>query len=172
VGYGAYADSFVNSDILWNDPIATYNPVDTSHLIKVLPEIHFSEYFASFTPRSYPERVVITYPAYPASLSKILSNTSSDVVEAYLVVRAALRLAPLLGLHTEAWKAVRTLDETLKGIKKGAVGDRAEFCVGQVERALGFAAGRYFVNTTFGGESRKKGTKVINGKLHTSMLKS
>jgi endothelin-converting enzyme len=152
------------------DPIATYNPVDISLLSDALPEIHFPEYFASFTPRSYPEIVVVTYPAYPAALSTILRNTSSEVVEAYLVVRAALRIAPLLGLQTEAWKAVRTLDETLKGIKKGAVGDRAAFCVGQVEHALGFAAGRYFVNMTFGGESRKKATKVINGEYQNRLL--
>lgn len=28
---------------------------------------------------------------------------------------------------------------------------------------LGFAAGRYFANVTFGGDSREKGTKVITG---------
>ena len=53
--------------------------------------------------------------------------------------------------------------EALTGIKKGAVGDRAEYCVGQVEKRLGFAAGRFFVNETFGGESREKGTLVIKG---------
>jgi hypothetical protein len=106
----------------------------------------------------------MTYPAFPASLSKILNDTSSDVVEGYLVISAALRLSPLLGLKTGAWKTVRTLDETLGGIKKGAVGDRAEYCVAKVENALGFAAGRYFVNETFGGESREKGTRVITGR--------
>lgn len=49
----------------------------------------------------------------------------------------------------------------MKGIKPGAVGDRAEYCVSKVESALGFAAGRYFVKEVFGGESREKGTKVI-----------
>jgi endothelin-converting enzyme len=161
---------YINSEILYQDPIATYNPMPIFNLTESLPEIHFAEYFSTFTPRSFPETVVITYPEYPAALSKILNSTSSEVIEAYLVVRAALRLAPLLGLKTEAWKAVRTLDETLKGIKKGAVGDRAEFCVGKVEDALGFAAGRYFVNETFGGESKEKGTKVITGMstLHVS----
>jgi endothelin-converting enzyme len=32
-----------------------------------------------------------------------------------------------------------------------------------MQSTLGFAAGRYFSNITFGGESRKKGTKVITG---------
>ena len=68
-----------------------------------------------------------------------------------------------LGLETEAWQAVRSLEEVLNGIKKGAVGDRAEYCVGRVESALGFALGRYFVRETFGGESRKVATKVITG---------
>lgn len=66
-------------------------------------------------------------------------------------------------MSTEAWQAQRTLQETLTGIKKGAVGDRAEYCIGKVEESLGFAAGRYFINETFTGESREKGTKVITG---------
>ena len=70
-------------------------------------------------------------------------------------------MAQYLGAGTEAWRAARTLVERLRGIKPGAVGDRAEYCVGQVEFALGFAVGRYFVQETFGGESRAKGTKVI-----------
>lgn len=107
--------------------------------------------------------MIITSPAYLNSLATILDDTSSDVLEAYLVVRAALTLSPRLGTSTEAWQAQRFLQETLTGIKKGAVGDRAEYCIGKVEQSLGFAAGRYFVNETFAGESREKGTKVITG---------
>ena len=79
------------------------------------------------------------------------------------MISAALQLAPLLGLNTKARKAVRTLDETLQGIKKGAVDDRDEYCISKVESALGFAVGRYFVNETFGGESKEKSSQVING---------
>lgn len=64
-------------------------------------------------------------------------------------------------METKAWQAQRRLYELLSGVKKGAVGDRAEYCTGIVESTLGFAAGRYFANETFGGESREKGTKVI-----------
>ena len=110
-----------------------------------IPEIHFSEYFAAFTPRSYPERVIVTYPEYYQSLHDILEETSAEVVEAYLITRAALTLAPYLGPKTELWKAQRSLQETLSGIKKGAVGERWETCVHVVEEELGFAVGRYFV---------------------------
>jgi endothelin-converting enzyme len=161
------ASATLDLDLLFGDPFGTYNPMPISNLTDALPQIQFSDYFSTFTPRAYPERVIVTYPAYMHSLSAILTDTSSDVVEAYLVTRAALTLAPDLGLNTEAWKAVRTLVETLQGIKKGAVSDRSEICIGKVEAALGFAAGRYFVNETFGGESRKKGTEVITNIIDT-----
>ena len=74
-------------------------------------------------------------------------------------------LAENLGTETEAWKAARSLVEGLRGIKPGAVGDRAEFCVAKVETSLGWAAGRFFVKEAFGGESKKRGTKVITGKF-------
>ncbi|KDR81470.1 hypothetical protein GALMADRAFT_152331 [Galerina marginata CBS 339.88] len=155
------AKASLDLDVLQQDPVATYNPVSFSNLTETLPQIHFPTYFSAFTPRSFPDRVIMTYPAYAVSLSNILNETSSDVVEAYLITRAALALSPYLGMTTEAWQAQRTLLETLTGIKKGAVGDRSEYCIGEVEGNLGFAAGRYFVNETFGGDSREKGTKVI-----------
>jgi endothelin-converting enzyme len=115
--------------------------------------------------------VIVTYPAYSVSLSNILNETSSEVIEAYLVSRAALALSPYLGMSTEAWQAQRSLVELLTGVKKGAVGDRAEYCVGKVEDNLGFAVGRYFVNETFGDQAKEKGTKVITGinKLHLTL---
>ncbi|KAF8969921.1 hypothetical protein BDZ97DRAFT_1793392 [Flammula alnicola] len=155
------AQASLDLDILQQDPIATYNPAPLSNLTDTVTQIHFPTYFSTFTPRNYPDRVIMTYPAFVVSLANILDDTPSDVIEAYLVTRAALALSPFLGMNTEAWQAQRSLLEALSGIKKGAVGDRGEYCIGQVEDALGFAAGRYFVNETFGGDSREKGTKVI-----------
>jgi len=153
----------MHRDIIQQDPFATYNPAPLSNLTETLVQVHLPTYFSAFTPRSYPNRVIITHPPYAIYLSKLLEETPSSVIEAYLVIRAALALSPYLGSTTEAWQAQRSLIERLTGIKKGAVGDRSEYCIGQVENALGFAAGRFFVNETFAGDSRKKGTKVITG---------
>ncbi|KAI0319791.1 hypothetical protein OF83DRAFT_1108212 [Amylostereum chailletii] len=155
------ARASLDLDKLYQDPFGTYNKVPISNLTGTLKQINFGNYFASFNPRNYPEEVVITYPAYVTSLADILDETEDEVLEAYFVTRAALSLAPLLSMKTESWKAVRSLQEFLQGIKPGAVGDRAEFCVNKVDQALGFAAGRFFVNETFGAESKDRGTKVI-----------
>ncbi|OSX65107.1 hypothetical protein POSPLADRAFT_1044521 [Postia placenta MAD-698-R-SB12] len=163
----AIANASLDLDILYQDPIATYNPAPLEDLTTALPEIKFPEYFAAFTPRNFPSNVILTSTTYPSSLSAILNATTSETLEAYLVTRAGLALAPLLSLETEAWKAVRNLQEVLQGLKKGAVGDRAEFCTTQVEQAMGFATGRYFVNETFAGDSKEKGTKIIKDIVQT-----
>jgi endothelin-converting enzyme len=149
--------------VLYQDPIGTYNPLPLSNLSNSLHQIHFPTYFATFTPRTFPEKVIVTYPTYITSLSDILEDTAADVVEAYLVIRAALTLSPYLGTNTELWRAQRSLEELLTGVKKGVVGDRAEHCVERIEDALGFAAGRYFVNETFSEELKEQGTQVIKG---------
>ncbi|KAI0727183.1 metalloprotease [Fomitopsis betulina] len=163
----AIADASLDLDILYQDPVATYNPVPINNLTAQLPQIDLPEYFAAFTPRDFPNTVILTSVTYPSSLSVILNETDAETLEGYLVTRAALALSPYLGYDTQAWKAVRTLEERLKGLKKGAVGDRAEFCTTQVESALGFASGRYFVNETFAGDSKRKGTQIIEDIIDT-----
>lgn len=161
------AQATLDLDILYGDPYATYNPVSVSKFTEVLPQFHFSTYLSTFAPRNFPKLIIVTDDAYAKFLSKILIETPADIVEAYLVSRTALSLSPYLGQSTEPWKAVRSLEEELHGMKKGAVGDRAEFCTSTVEMAMGFAAGRYFVNETFAGDSKEKGTKVITDIVKT-----
>ncbi|OSD08705.1 Metalloprotease [Trametes coccinea BRFM310] len=155
------ANASLDLDVLFQDPIATYNPVSFKNVSEQLPQFDFATYFSAFAPRNFPSTIVLTSTTYLSSLSSILNETDSNTLEAYFVTRAGLAYASYLGLDTEAWKATRSLEEVLRGIKKGAVGDRAEYCVARVESAMGFAAGRYFVNETFGGESKEKATKVI-----------
>lgn len=155
------AKATLDLDILYGNPYATYNPVSVRNLSQTVPQVQFETYFTAFAPRNYPEKIIVTSYDYAKNLGHILDGTSSQVIEAYLVARAALELSPHLGLETEAWKAQRALVEALQGIKKGAVGDRSEYCVEKVEQTMGFAAGRYFVNETFGGDSKDKGEKVI-----------
>lgn len=158
------ADATLDQDKLEQDPFGTYNPTGINTLKSALPQINFPDYFATFTPRFFPSHVIITYKPYPSSLSRILERTRSDVIEAYLVVRAALEYAPNLGATTEAWKAVRQLQEVLDGLRPGATGERSEFCMRRVEAGMGFATGRYFVNATFPSDSKERAAEVISGK--------
>jgi len=161
------AEISLDLDKLYQDPFGTYNPVPISNVTRTLGRsINFGDYFAAFTTRAYPERVVVTSPAFMRALADILEETNVKVVEGYLIARSALAFSQYLGDRTEAWKAQRALFERLNGVKPGAVGDRSQYCIGTIENTMGFAAGRYFSNVTFGGESKEKGTKVITDIIH------
>lgn len=108
------ANASLDLDKLYQDPLGTYNPAPITNLTTALPQIAFGEYFATMTPRAFPERVIITYPAYAGALSEILAETNSSIVEAYLVAQAALQLSPSLGYGTEPWKITRELTEELQ----------------------------------------------------------
>jgi len=155
------ANASLDLEELYEDPIGTYNPIDFAKFAADLPEINFPMYISTFVPRSFPGTVIVTSTTYPASLSTILSETEDEVVEAYLVTRAALSLASFLTTDSDVWKAQRALVESLQGIKKGQVPDRSDWCVQLVENSMGFAAGRFFVQETFGGDSKEQGTRVI-----------
>ncbi len=162
------ANASLDLDVLYQDPLATYNPVPFKNVSDSLPEFDFATYFSAFALRSFPATIILTSTTYLSDLSQILNDTDKATLEAYFVTRAGLELAPYLGLDTEAWKAVRSLQEVLSGIKKGAVGDRAEYCIARTESALGFALGRYFVREAFGGASRETATKVITGMFNSN----
>ncbi|GJJ12083.1 hypothetical protein Clacol_006324 [Clathrus columnatus] len=145
------------------DPMGTYNPVDHEELAELLPEIDFPIYWSSFAPRAFPSKIIVTYKKYLTSLSKLLSNTTSDVIEGYLVARTSLTLAQYLGPETDIWKAHRLLVETLTGISKGAVQNREEYCIDQVTDidALGLAAGRFFALEAFSRESQVDTRNIV-----------
>ncbi|KAG9019715.1 hypothetical protein FRB90_010985 [Tulasnella sp. 427] len=156
------AKAHLDLDILYQDPFFTYNPYTFDNFTSHLPEIDFPAYIAAFTPRNFPEKIIVSYPPYLKSISRLISETNAEVLEAYFVARTALSYASYLGQTTQVWKAKRSLDELLRGLKKGAVEDRDEWCLARVEDVLGFAAGRFFVQETFGGKSQIKAAKVID----------
>ncbi|EJD52946.1 zincin [Auricularia subglabra TFB-10046 SS5] len=158
------AEASGDLDIILQDPLATYNPVPLATLAAQLPQINFPAYFAAFAVRRFPaSTVILTYPPFVRALSDMLRNTSIETLEAYLASRVALKYAQFLGPETDEWKAWKELDQTVKGIKKGVVTDRAEWCLDQVENRLGYAVGRFFAQESFGGDSQEKGVGVIKG---------
>ena len=168
--YFSHFDPLATSKILASDPLETYNRVPLSNLTETLPQMHFQEYFSSFAPRAFPSTVILDHPPFFSSLSPLLAETANSTVEAYLVARAALSLAHRLSPETKPWIAVHSLEKKLMGIKNSFAGDRAGFCVEQVQTAFGFATGRYFVREKLLGESKEKATKIVASKVSSSVI--
>lgn len=138
--------------MLFGDPVAVYNPQPFKNLTKYTDSyMDFAGYISAFAPRHFPENVIVTYPPYFRKLQKLVESTTAEVLQAYFVSQAALRLSPLLGLNTEPWRVVTEFNQALSGIKKGTPVDREKWCLAQLQDGFGFMAGRFFVNDVFGG---------------------
>lgn len=72
------------------DPSKSYNPVEFEALEKQVGWFNLREYVASFAPRSFPEKVVVTSEAYVKDLAKIVEEEDDWVLQGYFLVRAAM----------------------------------------------------------------------------------
>lgn len=141
----------VTSDVLFGDPVAVYNPQPLANLTKYTDTfMNFPGYLSAFTPRNFPKNVIVTYPPYFAKLEKLVESTTAEVLQAYLITRAAMKLSPLLGPSTEPWRIVTEFNQALQKVKKGTPTDRGKWCLAQMQNDLGFIAGRFFVDEVFG----------------------
>jgi len=131
-----------------------------------MPLLHFPTYLAAFTPRTFPEYLIVTYPPYLHDLTTILQTTPASIVEAYLVARAGIALGPNLGPDTKVWKAVRKLRELTGGPKLGKRANREGWCLGQVQDGLGFIAGRFYAEKAFDESSRTSAEDILSEIIH------
>lgn len=145
------------------NPKYAYNPFSFKQLEDTLPFMSLSSYLASFAPRNFPEKIIVTYPPYLESVSDILKDTPDHIVSAYFVTRMAITYSTSLGPETSIRKATRRLQEVLSGIKKGTPEDRQVKCQTWVDSVdgLGLIGGAEFVSRTFGGSSKEQAEEVI-----------
>ena len=87
------ANASLDLDVLYQDPIATYNPVPYKNVSDALPEFDFSTYFSAFAPRNFPSTIILTSTTYLPSLSEAFSKTSHEGPYAEAIDRGLTLLA-------------------------------------------------------------------------------
>lgn len=149
-----------------SNPSLAYNPYPFNNLSQELSFFSLPEYLSAYSPRSFPESIVVTYPPYISSVRKILSSTPDHVLSAYFVTRMGLSYSKFLGPATEVKIATRKLQVALQGLKPGVPEDRQQFCQSYADEleGLGLIGGKEFVEKTFGGNSKQKAEAVIYSK--------
>ncbi|SPO25443.1 related to Endothelin-converting enzyme 1 [Ustilago trichophora] len=142
------------------DPVASYNPINSTVLPYTFSSISWPAYFSALTVRT-PERVILSSPKFVTSLDALISRTKTEVLEAYLVWAAIRELGTALGPNVKLRAAAERLERYSKGVDADAKEDRETVCLGDLNAALGFMAGRYFVREAFKGDSKKRVEEII-----------
>ncbi|PWZ02255.1 zincin [Testicularia cyperi] len=142
------------------DPVGSYNPINTTSLPYTFASINWPSYFSALTVRT-PETVILTSPKFVASLDSLISRTRTNVVEAYLVWTALREFGTSLGPKVKLRGPAERLERYSKGVAPDAKEDRETLCLNDLNAALGFMAGRYFVREAFKGDSKKRVEEII-----------
>lgn len=123
--------------------------------------MNWEEYFSGFAPRTFPNPIIVSAPTFFGNLSKILDQTSDEVLEAYFVWQAVSKLGSLLGPRETARKEVTQLSNYLSGIEEGVRAKREDVCLQALLDNYGFMVGRYFVQEAFTGASKDYAETII-----------
>ncbi|WVN86683.1 uncharacterized protein L203_101855 [Cryptococcus depauperatus CBS 7841] len=150
----------VDPEYLYN-PHFAYNPYAIEEVERAVPFLDIPTYLSTFTPRTYPENVTITYPPYLKSVTRLIEQTPDEVLSGYFVLRLALSYADALGPKTVIRKEYRRLQELLRGLKKGTEENRQDVCLAYTDDLIGFIAGREFVREAFSPEAKAEGEHII-----------
>lgn len=142
------------------DPVASYNPINTTTLPYTFSAISWPAYFSALTVRT-PERVILSSPKFVTALDALISRTKTEVLEAYLVWTAIRDLGTALGPNVKLRAPAERLERYSKGVDPDAQEDRNTVCLNELNAALGFMAGRYFVQEAFKGDSKKRVEEII-----------
>lgn len=144
------------------NPHYAYNPYKTEKVDKHLPIIDLRAYLSTFSLRSFPANITVTYPPYLKAVSRLVEDTPDYVLSGYFATRLAFTYSSALGPKVGVRQATKRLGEVLKGIKKGTEENRQDTCLAAVDGIVGFIAGREYVREAFSAEAKDDSAKIIN----------
>ncbi|PWN89837.1 zincin [Acaromyces ingoldii] len=144
------------------DPLATYNPTSLRQLSYLFESVDWPTYLSALSVR-VPKSVIVQSPSFVKSLDSLLSRTKTPVIEAYLAWTALRTLGLYLGPSVPLRKPIDALDRRSKGVDEDAKVDREGYCLGRINEALGFMAGRFFVKEAFSQDARQQAQNIIEG---------
>lgn len=141
------------------DPIKTYNPMTLAELAKSAPGLDWAGWLSAQELTEEP-RLIVREPDFFHGLSNLTRTTPLSIWRAYLRLRLLDAAAPYLS-RTYADEAAGFHEGVLRGAK--ARGDRWKRGVNLVDRLMGDASGRLYVERYFTDASRARVEHMVDG---------
>ncbi|KAI8142102.1 hypothetical protein BJV82DRAFT_517533 [Fennellomyces sp. T-0311] len=144
------------------DPSKTYNPKTLSQLSNLSPKVDWGLLVSHLLPPTAPHQdvIIVSSLEYLEDLSsQILDASTQRTIQAYLLWQAINEYAP--ALSEEVRKPLQRLAAKLRGTNAKVTKPRWETCLDQVDVALGFMAGRYYVMETFNKNTKARADEFV-----------
>jgi endothelin-converting enzyme len=143
-----------------NDITKTYNPMTVDELDVVLPQVSLAYIIGELAPKGYhAHQVIVSSPAYLKGLSKLIGETSSETLSAFLVWKTIQRYA--FRIEDPALKPLKQFNNVLQGKDPDAVPERWRTCIASVDRDLGWILSKFFVDNAFSPAAKQFGDQIV-----------
>ncbi|KAI9486799.1 MAG: hypothetical protein EXX96DRAFT_474168 [Benjaminiella poitrasii] len=135
-----------------------------SELAKIAPNVDWGLYVNHLLPANAPypgNNLIVTSPDYISNVSSVLlGKENSRTLQAYFSWKVISAYADALGDEVRA--PIRRLNSKLIGTNPKSIKPRWDTCLDEVNNALGFLAGRYYVIDKFGGNAKERADEFVN----------
>ena len=112
-----------------------YNPRSLEETGALIPQISIRYLISKRTSDVVPDKIIVGSPLYLKALSKILSSTSKETIQAYLVWKTVQTYAR--HIEDEAIKPLKRFENQIQGKDPEVSEERWRTCVKHVDRSLG-----------------------------------
>lgn len=143
------------------DPLSTYHAMTTRELEFMAPGIRWQTYMHELSPSMLPHKVIVANTRYMVQLSELVQSTPTLTLHAYMywsVIRDAGRY---LGPHVPLGSPARQLHNFNAGLAYNATHPQVSTCVTSVTAALGYMAGRFFVEQAWDAQSQNAAMELV-----------
>lgn len=138
------------------DPRKVYNPMSVKKLEKLAPFMEWSAYLHAMSPKERVHDVIVVSPQFMEDVTKLVRKTPAFTLRAYMYWSVIRDAGLFLGPDVPLAQPARRLANFVAGVELDAEENRESTCFASTTRSLGFMAGRFFAQRTFGPESKKQ----------------
>jgi len=150
-----------------SDPVAVYNPYNLNNLTSLVSYVDVKQilnntlrYTGSKSLEELDNLFVVSTPSYFKDLEEIILNANPETVNAYFIWRLILKYYDTLGESVK--DGMSEFKEKVLGVSPTSKPPRHETCLKYVDSIMGFAAGKFFVDVMFPGDSKKVAEDMTN----------
>ena len=143
-----------------DDVTKYYNPYTVEEVEALLPQIPIGYLNSILAPSDYQsEKVIVGSPSYLNTVSSVLKDTSTEIIQAYLVWKIVQAYAHRI--EANALKPLTRFNNQLQGKDPDATEERWRTCINSVDNGLGWILSKFFVEKAFSEQAKEFGDQII-----------
>jgi len=143
-----------------DDVTKYYNPLTLDETEALLPQLSIQYLISNLASSGYnPDKLIVGSPSYLKTVSRVLQDTSVEILQAYFVWKTVQTYA--YKIEADALKPLVRFNNELQGKDPDASEERWRTCIKVADTGLGWILSKFFVEKAFSEEAKEFGDRIV-----------